>query len=478
MLLRLHLAIKDADLQKQISRRLARQQDVRVEAYGGRGNAWEKIVRSNADIFIVSSVLIPAPIESSIALLNDLPENPTTIILHDTDLPEDQAALVAAGADVVLYAELPIHPLIEAIEGTLESRRSLIDRSWRARSPHYTPRLSDFATDNPAMQLFMNTVDRVVPSSSPLLIMGETGVGKEHLARAIHSESPRSAGPFEVVNCAALPETLLESELFGHEEGAFTGAIRSRRGAFELAHKGTILLDEIGEMPVHLQAKLLRVLQDYEIRPLGSEKANWVDVRVIATTNRTLEEEVASQQFRKDLYYRLSVVMLKVPPLRERPEDVPSLVQHCIDLTRRRIGREVSTITDDAMDALCRYDWPGNIRELINVIERAILLCQSDEITLSDLPEGFREIGMLSVGSYRPQTGFPGASEDWKDRTLPEVCGKVIERVERAYLQMALTASHGHVGKAARMAGIHPRGMYSKMRKHGLRKEDFRKKTR
>ncbi|MDY7010246.1 MAG: sigma-54 dependent transcriptional regulator [Planctomycetota bacterium] len=475
MLLRLHLAIKDADLQKQISRRLARHQDVRVEAYGTRRNAWQKVVRSNADIFIVSSVLIPVPIESSIVLLNDLPENPTTVILHDTDLPEDQAALVAAGADVVLYAGLPIHPLMEAIESTLESRRSLITRSWRAKSPYYTPRLNDFATDNPAMQLFMNTVDRVVPSSSPLLIMGETGAGKEHLARAIHSESQRSAGPFVVVNCAALPETLLESELFGHEEGAFTGAVRSRRGAFELAHNGTILLDEIGDMPLHLQTKLLRVLQDYEIRPLGSEKTNWVDVRVIATTNRSLEEEVASQQFRNDLYYRLSVVTLTVPPLRERPEDVPSLVQHCIDLTRRRIGREVSSITDEAMDALCRYDWPGNIRELMNVIERAILLCQSDEITLSDLPDGFNEIGGLSVGSHRLRTDLSGASDDWQGRTLPEVCGEVIERVERAYLQMALTASRGHVGKAAHMAGIHPRGMYNKMRKHGLRKEQFKR---
>ncbi|MDY7010471.1 MAG: sigma-54 dependent transcriptional regulator [Planctomycetota bacterium] len=475
MLLRLHLAIKDEDLQKQINRRLVRQQDVRVETYGGRGGAWEKIVRSNADVFIISSVLIPEPIESSIALLNDLPENPTTVILHDTDLPEDQAALVAAGADVVLYAELPIHPLMEAIEGTLESRRSLINRSWRAKSPFYTPRLSDFATDNPAMQLFMNTVDRVVPSSSPLLIMGETGVGKEHLARAIHSESPRSAGPFVVVNCAALPETLLESELFGHEEGAFTGAVRSRRGAFELAHNGTILLDEIGEMPLHLQAKLLRVLQDYEIRPLGSEKANWVDVRAIATTNRSLDKEVESQQFRKDLYYRLSVVMLTVPPLRERPEDVPSLVQHCIDLTRRRIGREVSSITDEAMDALCRYDWPGNIRELMNVIERAVLLCQSDEIVLADLPDGFHENEDLSVGTHGLRTDFLGTSDDWKSKTLPEVCGEAIERVERAYLQMALTVSRGHVGKAARMAGIHPRGMYNKMKKHGLRKERFKK---
>ena len=475
MLLRLHLAIPDTGLERQLRHRLTRQQDVRVEAYGTRKNAWEKIVRSNADIFIVSSVLIPAPTESSIALLNDLPENPTTVILHDTDLPEDQAVLVAAGADVVLYAELPTHTLMEAIEGTLESRRSLVNRNWRAKSPQYTPRLSDFATDNPAMQLFMNTVDRVVSSNSSLLIMGETGVGKEHLARSIHSESPRSAGPFVVVNCAALPETLLESELFGHEEGAFTGAIRSRRGAFELAHNGTILLDEIGEMPLHLQAKLLRVLQDYEIRPLGSEKANWVDVRVIATTNRSLEEEVASQQFRKDLYYRLSVVMLTIPPLRERPEDIPSLVQHFIDLTRRRISREVSYITDEAMDALCRYDWPGNIRELMNVIERSILLCQSDEIILSDLPEGFHEIGRLLVGSHGLRTGFFGASDDWKNRTLPEVCGEVIEQVERTYLQMALTASHGHVGKAARMAGVHPRGMYNKMRQYDLRKEHFKR---
>ena len=204
---------------------------------------------------------------------------------------------MAAGADVVLYSGISEKSLAEAIERTLESRRQLhqIDRFDRKGSSR--PRIDDFISDSGKMQMFMDEVHQIIPSSSVLLITGETGVGKEHLAKAIHAESPRSAGPFIAVNTAALPEQLLESELFGHEQGAFTGAVRSRRGAFELAHGGTIFLDEIGEMPLHLQTKLLRVLQDYEVQPVGSEAPIWVDVRIIAASNRNLEEEVAAGNF-------------------------------------------------------------------------------------------------------------------------------------------------------------------------------------
>jgi two-component system response regulator AtoC len=337
--------------------------------------------------------------------------------------------------------------------------------------------LSDFVSKSPAMRTFMNVVYRVVGSDAPLLIQGETGVGKERLARAIHIESLRSAGPFIAVNCGALPESLLESELFGHEEGAFTGATRSRRGCFELAHRGTIFLDEITEMPVHLQVKLLRVLQEYEIQPVGAEKSIKIDVRLMASTNRNLDEEIRLGRFRKDLFYRLSVVSLTVPPLRERREDIPTLVRSHVAFLRPRMGGEC-TIAPESMAALTQYAWPGNVRELINVIERAMLLCTTNEITLADLPESIR--GVASAPAYQsPATGDILAlmTEDSKSllklpwRTARKV---FLDRLEREYLWQLLKETKGHIGQTAKLANIRPRSLFDKMQKHGLRKEDFK----
>jgi transcriptional regulator with PAS, ATPase and Fis domain len=303
------------------------------------------------------------------------------------------------------------------------------------------------------------------------LLLGETGVGKEHLARAIHAQSPRSVGPFISVNMAAMPEQLLESELFGHEQGAFTGAIRYRRGAFELAHGGTIFLDEIGEMPLHLQAKLLSVLQDYEVKPVGGEGAIELDVRVIAATNQNLEEEIANGRFRQDLYYRLSVLMLTIPPLRHRREDIPTMVRRFMAYYRYRIGREINGIHDRALKALCDYEWPGNVRELMNVIERAILLCRTDQIGMDELPHVFHA-SAAEGGDAAGGTGF-----NWDEmvhKTLPEVQRIVLDEVERRYLTQLLQKTRGRIDLTAQMAGIHPRGLYNKMKRYGLRKENFK----
>jgi transcriptional regulator with PAS, ATPase and Fis domain len=318
----------------------------------------------------------------------------------------------------------------------------------------------------------MEEVLQVIPSDSPILLLGETGVGKEHLAKAIHAESPRSAGPFVSVNTAAMPENLLESELFGHEQGAFTGAIRYRRGAFELAHGGTIFLDEIGEMPLHLQAKLLRVLQDYEVRPVGGEKTIRLDVRVSASTNRSLEAEVARGNFRQDLYYRLSVLTLTIPPLRHRREDIPTMVRRFIAFFRYKIGREINGFSDQALQALSNYDWPGNVRELMNVIERAMLLCKTDVIQMAELPNVFHGNPAVSAASL---SGVARGGADWLDKTLPEVQKEVLAQVERLYLEMALRKTGGRIAETARIAGIHPRGLYNKMKQAGLRKEAFKK---
>jgi len=470
MRIRLSLAVKDGELQRHLSRKFS-QSDVRVDTFGQHADCWQKLVRNCGDVIVITAGLIPRPVDIGISTLNSLPEQPTTVVLIDTDDSEKLAQLTADGADVVLYSGISRRSLTEAIDATLESRRQFIQKEWIGRKGLPLPKMSDFVSNSQSMQLFMEEVQHVIPGEAPILILGETGVGKEHLAKAIHAESPRSSGPFIAVNTAALPEQLLESELFGHEQGAFTGASRSRRGAFELAHGGTLFLDEIGEMPLHLQTKLLRVLQDFEVRPIGAEAPIWVDVRVIAATNQDLEREISDKNFRKDLYYRLSVITLTIPPLRERREDIPAMSRRFINYYLHKVGKEISGLEKEAMEALCRYDWPGNVRELMNVIERAMLLCRTGTISVSDLPNIFSS-NANGTGGKQVENLFD--VDGWAQKTLPQVQQEVMDRVERLYFKLVLEETRGRVGKAARLAGIHPRGMYNKLRRLGIRKEDFK----
>jgi DNA-binding NtrC family response regulator len=470
MLIRVGLAIKDGRLQHYLAKKLM-DADVRVEVFGPPRSVWQSALRQGFDVIVISESFVLRPVDNGIAILNELPENPTTIIIHESDSLEQHAQLAAAGADVVLYTGLTKTSIYEAIDSALESRRQFIQRKRFDRRGVVEPKLSDFVMESRAMQVFMEEVYQVVPSDSPILLTGETGVGKEHLAKAIHAQSPRSVGPFISINMTAMPENLLESELFGHEQGAFTGAVRYRRGAFELAHGGTIFLDEIGDMPLHLQTKLLRVLQDYEVKPLGGENPIELDVRVIAATNRNLEEAVAEGGFRQDLFYRLSVLMLTIPPLRHRRDDIPAMVRRFTTMFRYKIGREIDGFSEEALAALCRYDWPGNVRELMNVIERAMLLCRRHEIGPDDLPDVFRLQGsaekmLLAGGTLH--------GEDLLGKTLPEVQQEVMDRVERFYLEQTLARTKGKINEAARIAGIHPRGLYNKMQRLGLRKEDYK----
>lgn len=470
MLIRVGLSVKDRSLQSHLEKALS-YFDVRVESFGHLRSAWQKVVRSGCDVIVISDALIPRPTDNSIAILNELPENPTTVIIHGSDSAEEHAQLTAAGADVVLFAGISKKSMEEALETTLESRRQFILRKRFDRRGLAEPKISDFVSESHVMQLFMEEVRQVIPSDSPILLLGETGVGKEHLAKAIHAESPRSAGPFISVNMAGIPEQLLESELFGHEQGAFTGAIRYRRGAFELAHGGTIFLDEIGDMPLHLQVKLLQVLQNYEIKPVGAETTLDLDVRVIAATNQKLEDEIAQGNFRQDLYYRLSVLMLTIPPLRERKEDIPTMVRRFMTYYRYKIGREINGIADQALKALRSYEWPGNVRELMNVIERAVLLCKGDVISMVELPNVFHG-GVSAQNLILP--GVSSENSDWTKKTWPVLQREVMDQVEKLYLQKVLKKTRGRVGQAARIAGIHPRGLYNKMKQFDLRKEDFK----
>ncbi|MDQ7065605.1 MAG: sigma-54 dependent transcriptional regulator [candidate division KSB1 bacterium] len=300
------------------------------------------------------------------------------------------------------------------------------------------------------MQEVFRAMEKIIDSNVTVLIQGESGTGKELIARAIHYQSKRANKPFVAVNCSALPESLLESELFGHERGAFTGATGKRIGKFEVANGGTIFLDEIGLMTQVTQAKLLRVLQEREFERVGGNELVKVDVRVISATNVDLEEAVKNGSFREDLYYRISVFPIKLPPLRERKEDIPLLAAHFLDKFSKQENKNIDGIAPDAMELLMNYSWPGNVRELENAIERAVLLASTDEITPKDLPQNVRAIAERKV--YE------------KESTL----SSWIEKLEEEALRQALLECEGNISKTAKKLGIGRATIYRKAKKYGL----------
>ncbi|MGQ0812514.1 MAG: sigma-54 dependent transcriptional regulator, partial [Nitrospiraceae bacterium] len=298
---------------------------------------------------------------------------------------------------------------------------------------------------SPAMQRLFLQVAQVADSDATICLLGETGTGKEVLARVIHTNSRRAKGAFVALNCAAIPETLFESELFGHVRGAFTSAHGPKRGLFQSASGGTLFLDEIGEMPLSMQVKLLRAVQEREVREVGSEVATKVDVRIIAATNKDLGEAVKSGAFRNDLYYRIQVVPLTIPPLRDRRDDIPLLAQHFLKQSTQRANKEIRGLTPAAMQRLILYPWPGNVRELENAIEKAVVMSRQDMITPDLLPS----IGLTTEAPLRPLTE---AKEDF----------------ERAYLKNVLHMTGGNISRAAQFAGRYRADFYKMLRKYGL----------
>jgi transcriptional regulator with PAS, ATPase and Fis domain len=293
-------------------------------------------------------------------------------------------------------------------------------------------------------------IQRVAPTESTVLILGESGTGKELVARAVHRNSPRAKGPFVAINCAAIAESLLESELFGHEKGAFTGAVGQKKGKIEAASGGTIFFDEIGELAAGLQAKLLRVLQEREFERVGGTRAIKADIRVVAATNRDLQQAVQEGTFRKDLFYRLNVVAIEVPPLRERREDVPDLVHHFIQKTARKCNTGPKSLSPQAKASLMNYDWPGNVRELENAIERALVLGSTDSILVEDLPETIFETAAPAGGAA---TMYAGAVKDTKKQLILN----------------ALEQANGSYIEAAKALGLHPNSLLRLIRRLDLK---------
>jgi two-component system response regulator HydG len=314
-------------------------------------------------------------------------------------------------------------------------------------------RFAEIVGETPAMRAVFQSIEKVAPTDASVYIHGESGTGKELVARAIHTRSRRAAGPFIKVNCGALTETLLESELFGHEKGAFTGAIKRKLGRFELADKGTLFLDEIGDVTPGLQLKLLRVLQEQEFERVGGEETIKVDVRVISATHKDIKAEVAAGRFREDLFYRLHVVPCPVPPLRQRKEDIPRLVTHFIAKLGPRTNPAVTGIDDAALARLCGYQWPGNVRELENVVEQSLVFAERDRIDVSSLPTALR--GGASENTLAVPSGEMSLTE-------------ILEDLERQLIQKAYDRSGGVKTETARLLGIKTSALYYKLEKYGI----------
>ncbi len=363
-----------------------------------------------------------------------------------------------AGAFDYLAKPVKMEEVIMVINRALEFRDIKRENVALKNQLKKKYRFDNFIGDSPEMHKVFKIIEKVADTDSTVLILGESGTGKELVAKAIHYNSMRRDKPLIPVNCGAIPEDLLESELFGHEKGAFTNAIRTRIGRFEMSNGGTIFLDEIGEMSPHLQVKLLRILQEQEFERLGGTKTIKCDIRVIAATNKDLDKLVLENQFREDLYYRLRVIPIEIPPLRDRRSDIPLLVKHFVDIMVKTRGKEIKGVSKDVMKAFMNYDWPGNVRELENIIERMVILTDADELTINDLPDKLlqkqktEEVGPSMI----PDDGFS--------------LNNAINDYEKLLIIRALEKADWVKNRAAKLLNMNRTTLVEKIKKQGIEK--------
>lgn len=426
----------------------------------------EALARLRADVFglVLTDQLMPemSGLDLMSTIRSFLPDLPVVIVTGHGTIDTAVNAMKAGAAD---FIQKPFSPeeLLLVVRRVLE-RQDLMEevRTLRVQvGDRY--RFDRIISKSPKMTEIFGMMHNLTDLDTTVLITGETGTGKELAAHAIHMNSNRRDQRFVRINCGALSETLLESELFGHVRGAFTGAVQARRGKFEYAAGGMLLLDEIGDISVAMQVKLLRVLQEKEIQRVGGNETIPVDVRILATTNKDLEKAVAAGTFRSDLYYRLNVVRIQMPPLRERMVDVPLLAEHFLHAFCEKTGRKVCGIAPDAMRALLEYDWPGNVRELANVIERAAIMATGEVIVEV-------ELAACAAPTHNQE---PGA--DTLNLPFKEGRQQVIARYEEAYLRHCLRRHQGNIAQSAQHCGIDTKTFYRKMQDYGLDKRDFKK---
>ena len=445
------LVVDDEPVQREMVSGFLKKQAFNVTSAESGGKALELFRQESFDLVLTDQKMANM---SGLDLLQAVHAiNPETPVILITAFGTIETAVVALkqGAIDFLTKPLNLDELLYRIRQVSDRYRIIAENRELREALQSRHRIEGIIGESGRMLEVLSMVRRVAPSEATVLIRGESGTGKELIAKAIHFASPRASGPLVKVNCAALPETLLESELFGHEKGAFTGAVTSRQGRFELANGGTLFLDEIGDLPLHLQAKLLRVLQEREYEKVGSSRPVKVNVRILAASHRPLEALIKAGQLREDLYYRLNVVTILIPPLRERRSDLSLLIDHFLRHFAEKNGKTIQGLTHEARDILLRYDYPGNVRELENLIERAVVLARDDVIGSGDLPLTVEETG----------------AEDDRATSLTVA----VEAVERRMIKDALARSEGVQTRAAELLGISERALRYKLIKYGFREE-------
>ena len=444
------LLIEDEELSRESLSRLLKSAGFTVKGAASGEMAMQLLALEKFDIVVTDLFL---PDANGIDILKKVKGNsPQTEVILITGHASAETAVKAMKEGAYDYITKPLNfeELQIILTKAMEKHQLLNENVYLRKQLREKYGFANIVGNSPAMQKVFSRISRVTNTESTVLVLGESGTGKELVAKAIHFNGPRKDKPFIAVNCAAIPETLLESELYGHLKGSFTGAIRDKIGKFEAANCGTIFLDEIGTMPIHLQTKLLRVLQEQEVEKIGSTRPVKLDVRVISATNINLEEEVKKGNFREDLFYRLNVIPIVIPPLRERVEDILALSKYFIEKYCAEMKHPFMTISKEALETLELYHWPGNVRELENMMERIVALTDGDSITLLDIPSNIREQVMTKV------------TERGVDLT------RAINEMERQMITEALALSKGVKAQAAAMLKLNRTTLVEKMRRLGI----------
>jgi DNA-binding NtrC family response regulator len=427
--------------------------DIAVAENGAAGLA---LARQQPFDAVVLDVMLPDM--SGLDVLDALRQiDPEQVVVMVTAFASIETAIQAMKRGAFDYVAKPFkhEEVLHILHNGLQQRR-LLDENRQLRSAlHEQGRFTQLVGKSTRMQEIYRLISQAAPSRSTILIVGESGTGKELVAKAIHANSPRAERPFIVVNSGSLPHDLLESNVFGHVKGAFTGAVYSKKGLFELADKGTLFFDEIGNIPLETQAKLLRVMQEREFMRLGGVDVIRVDVRLVAATNIDLERAVEEGKFREDLYYRLNVITIQLPPLRQRKEDIPPLVAHFVDKYSRENGRDSTEVTSEALEILMDYNWPGNVRELENVIERGVVLCSDGRIGRDLIPENVRSRRTFHI----PNMAIPPEGLSLKE---------AVAIFERGLIEASLEATGGVQKEAARLLDLKPTTLNEMIKRHGI----------
>ncbi len=446
------LIVDDEDGMRRLLSRVLVKQGYQVETAGAGSEAMAFVSRASFDLVITD---IHMPGMGGLELLEELrsfdPALPVVVITAYGTV-ESAVQALRSGAYDYLTKPFETDEIKLVVEKVFERERLLAENRYLHQELEERYPFSGIVGDSQAIQKVFEVVSSVASSNANVLVTGESGTGKELVARSVHQHSPRGEMPFIVLNCAALSEGVLESELFGHEKGAFSGALATKKGRFELAHQGTLFIDEVGEMSLTAQVKLLRVIQEHEFERVGGTRTIRSDVRLVAATNKNLEEEVKKGTFREDLYYRLNVVNIELPPLRERRDDIEALAQHFLQKYVRETGKKVTQIAPRALSCLLAYEWPGNVRELQNVMERAVVLSKGEVLTPRDLPQGVQ--GPDQICLEVPENGG----------SLTEI----LEDLERQLIIQTLNRQGGSQTKAAESLGIKRTTLRYKMEKYRL----------